>query len=341
MPHFSRRLIFWITCMVMVGGLIYSRLAFFELPQSQQHTIHFRHHSDVLEGTLLLPKGTSSPPVAILVHGDGAQDRWSNGGYALLSQFLVSKGIAVFSWHKPGIQASQGNWLAQRMSDRAAEAAEAARAVKMHPALTKSRIGFLGFSQAGWVIPQASQLMHTDFIILIGAAINWREQGIYYTGQRLKAEGWSNSAITRAQQNEALKFDTTFTTKSSALPCQSICTRDDFERINALSDAKVDIMQIQSPTLLLMGADDLNVNAVESVATWQNMLPAQTPRCIYQVPHATHGLLKSEWFNYQLIAEWPIWKQGVYLMMARSAYAPSTLDQLADWILKQKCDIKT
>jgi hypothetical protein len=48
-------------------------------------------HNDVLAGTLILPPGKLSPPFVLLVHGDGPQDRWSEGGYIPLVKFLVSQ----------------------------------------------------------------------------------------------------------------------------------------------------------------------------------------------------------------------------------------------------------
>ncbi|WP_447887723.1 alpha/beta hydrolase family protein [Serratia fonticola] len=114
-------------CMVsflVVFSLI--RLSEFELSDDgHQRTISFEHHQDILEGTLILPSGKISPPLVLLVHGDGAQDRWSEGGYIPLVNFLVAQGVAVYSWDKPGVGASSGNWLAQTLSDRAEEAASA------------------------------------------------------------------------------------------------------------------------------------------------------------------------------------------------------------------------
>ncbi|WP_447877297.1 alpha/beta hydrolase family protein [Serratia fonticola] len=171
-------------CMVsflVVFSLI--RLSEFELSDdAHQRTINFEHHQDILEGTLILPPGKISPPLVVLVHGDGAQDRWSEGGYIPLVKFLVAQGIAVYSWDKPGVGASSGNWLAQTLSDRADEAASALRKLKQEPEFKHSDIGFLGFSQAGWVVPKASQQVKTDFVILVGAAINWRAQGIFIRG---------------------------------------------------------------------------------------------------------------------------------------------------------------
>jgi len=158
--------------MVMTIAVL-SRLQAFELPDSarQRHVV-FNQGEERLEGTLLLPDGISSPPVVLLVHGDGAQDRWSAGGYLPLVNYLLSQGIAVFSWDKPGVGSSQGNWLAQSMADRADEAAQALEKLNTLPELKNSRLGFLGFSQAGWVVPRASRQSNADFAVLIGAAIN-------------------------------------------------------------------------------------------------------------------------------------------------------------------------
>lgn len=134
-------------------------LSHFDLPPAaQQRTLHINHRQNTLEGTLILPLEQVSPPFIVLIHGDGPQDRWSEGGYLPLVNVLVSQGIAVFSWEKPGVGGSTGNWLAQTMSDRAEEFAWVLEKVREQPELKHSKGGFLGFSQAGWVVPEASQL---------------------------------------------------------------------------------------------------------------------------------------------------------------------------------------
>lgn len=315
-----------------------SRLSDFELSgEGQQRTISFKYNNDVLEGTLILPSDKVSPPFVLLVHGDGPQDRWSEGGYIPLVKFLVSQGIAVFSWDKPGVGGSAGNWLAQTMSDRAEEAASALQNLREQPELKKSRGGYLGFSQAGWVVPQASQLTTTEFAVLIGAAINWRNQGIYYTGQRLKAEGHAMPYILEAKKYEAQVFDRQFTEQAATLPCNSQCTRQDFERRNSRADARKDVSVLQTPVLILMGKDDRNVDPDETVAVWAETLPSGTSRCIRELPGATHGLLRSEWFDYQLSSQWPLWKQGLFLLSGRYAYSPGALRTVSSWILNQDC----
>nr|WP_314418960.1 alpha/beta fold hydrolase [uncultured Erwinia sp.] len=317
---------------------VLSRLQAFELPDSaRQQTVVFSHGEDRLEGTLLLPSGISSPPVVLLVHGDAAQDRWSADGYLPLVNFLISRGIAVFSWDKPGVGSSRGNWLAQTMDDRADEAALALERLRTLPELYNSRLGFLGFSQAGWVVPRASRQSHADFAVLMGAAVNWRSQGLYFMRQRLLSEGVAADEIAKALADENEMFDAQYSPQTVSLPCLSRCNRQDFERRNALADAREDIRQMTTPVMLIMGEADRNVDPQESTEQWNATLPARTPRCLQQISDATHGLLRRGLFDYQLTTQWPWWKQGAFLMLGQEAYAPGGLETLADWIQLQQC----
>lgn len=105
--------------------------------------------------------------------------------------------------------------------------------------------------QASWVVPQASQMAPTDFSVLIGAAINWQNQDIYYTGQRIKYEGYSEVDVRNAKKREADDFDKQFTEKTVILPCNSLSTRKDFERRNSLVDSTKDISGVHTPVLIL------------------------------------------------------------------------------------------
>lgn len=323
---------------LLLALFLFFRLSEFDVPDAGgQQTLRITHGSDSLAGTLILPAGVSSPPVALLVHGDGAQDRWSDGGYLPLVNHLVSQGIAVFSWDKPGVGESTGNWLAQTMDDRALEAAFILQQLRQQPALAHSRLGFVGFSQAGWVVPQASQLAQADFAVLVGPAINWRNQGAYYLRQRLQLAGQPANEITRAVANDTAAFDAHYTQETTSRPCAAVCTRNDFERRNALADARVAIGSMQTPVMVLMGQDDRNVDSKETLAVWRARLPVKTPHCLRLIPAATHGLLNSRWYDYQLASQWPAWKQGVFLLSGRKAYAAGALDMISGWIRNGAC----
>ncbi|WP_422527828.1 hypothetical protein [Serratia fonticola] len=94
---------------------------------------------------------------------------------------------------------------------------------------------------------------------------------------------------------------------------------------------------MQTPVMILMGADDRNVDPHETIAVWSEELPAKTPRCIRRGADATHGLLRSEWFDYQLSSQWPWWKQGGFLLAGQQAYSPGSLSAISAWILNQQC----
>ena len=134
---------------------------------------------------MIHPTGEALAVVA-LVHGDGTQDRTSFGGYAPMINALLERGIAVASWDKPGVGSSGGNWLHQSMPDRTAET----RAVLhlLAASFEGVPIGALGFSQAGWVLPSLSP-QDADFLVLVGAAVSWQDQGAHYTAVRLRQEG--------------------------------------------------------------------------------------------------------------------------------------------------------
>ena len=95
---------------------------------------------------------------------------------------------------------------------------------------------------------------------------------------------------------------------------------------------------MQIPVLILMGMDDRNVDPDETVTVWEKSLPSITNRCIRQLPGATHGLLRSTWFDYQLSSQWPLWKQGLFLLSGKYAYSLGALNTVSTWIMHQKCE---
>ena len=224
------------------------------------------------------------------------------------------------------------------MLDQAWEAAYAFRKIKEQPELKASHIGFLGFSQAGWVVPEASRLVGSDFAIRVGAAINWRSQSIYYAQKRLEAEGLSFKDIQSAIKRETAEFDKQCTSDAATRSCHSFCNRQDFERRNSRANVTKEISGVRTPIMILMGDDDRNVDADETIAVWAQALPKETQRCIRKIPGATHGLLRSRWFDYQSPSQFPLWKQALFLLSGQYAYSPDALNAFSSWIIDKNCD---
>ncbi|MBM7066047.1 S9 family peptidase [Actibacterium sp. 188UL27-1] len=294
-----------------------------------------RHRFDAgparLSGTLVLPGQSVNPPVALIVHGDGPQDRWSDDGYLPLVNTLLDAGIGVFSWDKPGIGDSTGNWLDQSMEDRAAEAAAALAYLRDTHGIAAGNLGYLGFSQAGWVVPQASIQADAAFVVLIGPAINWRIQGAYYTAKRLERQGLDPLDVDAQVAAELAQNDRLFTAATQP-PDGMSADRYAFVRANYTVDATDDIAQMTAPALILLGADDLNVNPLNSARIYGEHLPDTAANAVQIIPDATHSLLRSGPYNFQLPDEWTTIAQVRFLAAGRRAFAPGSLERIADWI---------
>ncbi len=293
---------------VFILGLVFLRgLSDFDLSGYAQQEITFETDQGVMSGTLILPDGAPNPPIALFVHGDGPQDRYSSDGYLVPMRLLLEAGIGVFSWDKPGVGVSEGNWLHQSMSDRAREADAALRAVQQIDYVDATKVGFLGFSQAGWVVPEAVDPGSTAaFAILVGGAVNWEEQGAYYGRQRRARE------IPRVTMSP---------------------DRLAFVERNREADARGALSRVAVPFLGLYGSGDLNVDPVADSETYRQLVaPLRDENEIVVVPQATHGLLRAPLFNYQLVSQWPGWLPAVYVLAGRYAFAPGVWHDMADWI---------
>lgn len=90
--------------------------------------------------------------------------------------------------------------------------------------------------------------------------------------------------------------------------------RFQFIQQNIESDAEQDIQNIDSPTLVLFGADDLNVDIQEPYDTYKRLFEAKDAlhHELKVYPNTTHGLLKSEHFNEQ--------KPGLFFLLKFSLF---------------------
>ncbi len=285
-------------------------LSDFDLSGYEQAEIQFSTDQGLMSGTLVLPSGIDQPPIAVFVHGDGPQDRFGSDGYLIPMRLLLEAGIGVFSWDKPGIGGSEGNWLHQSMNDRAEETSAALAAIQGVDGVDPAKVGFLGFSQAGWVVPEAvGPGSAAAFAILVGGATNWEDQGAYYGRQRDRLGLRTNERAPMSADREA------------------------FVLRNQASDATVSLGKISVPFLALFGSEDLNVDPDHNAAIYTRLTGAlRSENKIMIVDGATHGLLRASLFNYQLSSDWPGWAVPAFVLAGRYAFAPGVWDEMADWI---------
>lgn len=319
---------------VGLAGLVLQRLSEFELSGHHLTEHRFAAAGARIEGTLALPVGRPAGAVAVLVHGDGPQTRWSEGGYLPLVNALLDAGIGVFSWDKPGTGSSTGDWLDQSMRDRAAEAAAAIAHLRGLPDLPPDRIGFLGFSQAGWAVPEASGASGAAFTILVGPAVNWRDQGAYYTMRRLRSQGVPEDQIAELVRKNLARNDAMFGAPDGAARSRPGMdpARLAFARRNYRADATAALAGFEGPMLAIWGGADLNVDPARNAAIFARTLPSGAGSETVILPGASHGLLRARWFNHQVPGDWPRTAEALFLALGRRAFVPGAVPLITGWI---------
>jgi pimeloyl-ACP methyl ester carboxylesterase len=119
--------------------------------------ITFQSHGAMLAGAIVFPD--ILPPVAglVLVHGSGKVERMLP-----LARLLAASGFAVLTYDKRGVGMSGGtyeemeNVSAANLDLLSDDAGAALAALQGNARVHDLPIGFLGVSQAGWIIPIAA-----------------------------------------------------------------------------------------------------------------------------------------------------------------------------------------
>ncbi|SKG02146.1 peptidase S15 [Mycobacteroides abscessus subsp. massiliense] len=291
-----------------------------------------------LHATLALPKGGNGPfGLVVFIHGDGPADATRNGFYKPIWESFAKAGYASLSWNKPGIDGAAGNWLDQSMHDRATEAEAAIRWARGRGDIDPRRIGMWGISQGGWVVPEvAAHAPDLQFVILVGAAVNWLRQGEFHTRAVMQHHGASESDITAALDRhnatlQPLRGNANYAQYLAAQtdPKPMSADRWNFVRKNYLADVTGMLPQVKVPVLLALGDEDLNVDVNETERIYRQLLPPQQ-LTVQRYPHASHNIVKAALDNDQN------WRSTLVALFApRSLYAPGYLENMRNYVAGQ------
>lgn len=319
------------------------------------HTIHFTNGKDRLQGKLNLPKSSraDSLPLLVFVHGDGALTANAYGYYEPIWNHLAEQGIATLAWDKKGVGGSQGNWLHQSMEERAQEVIDVIAQIRSRKEWKFSKIGLIGFSQAGWVLPLVaarSKALSPDFMIMVSGAVNWIQQSNYLTRQRCKRSSKTTKEIEQALiQNKSdidfllqgKSYETYLTyenaKRSASAKNRSLMSRDRylFVQKNLKSDAKEGLKRLKCPVLAIFGDKDLNVDFRDSRQVYKQLLMKHHPGSFFikTYTNATHGLLKYEHFQKINPDATYLWKLALW---GRKAFIAGFLDDIQAFVRDQK-----
>lgn len=329
---------------------------FIWLPESNYTTypIRFVSNQDSLAGVLNIPDNLPKDSLTLLifVHGDGALPANAHGYYEPIWRHLAESGIATLAWDKKGVGTSEGNWLLQDMEGRAQEVRDAIAYARTNQHWRFTKIGIIGFSQGGWVLPLVSvdsNALPPDFMILASGAINWIEQSDYLTTQRLKKEGKSTDEIAEALRQNKEDHDFLLKQKSyeayvayeqkkrvkNATPHLMTKERYYFVQNNMRADATQGLQRFKCPVFALFGEKDLNVNFQKSATIYRKIFGRHHPGhyVVKTYANATHSLLKDQHFQKIKPDATFMWK---FWLFGKNAFVPRVLDDIRAFSLNQE-----
>ena len=205
--------------------------------------IVFKSEGIKLAGTMLQPR---KPHAAIiLIHGSGQEKRMME-----FASFLAQNSISVFTYDKRGVGKSEGTYAGPEVGTNnidsanlnllAKDAQAAVKTFRQQLGNTTIPVGLLGFSQAGWIIPLATNKnpLIDFFVLYSGAVIPAREQLRFQFFTDGKKDFWDKYTEAEARQHVANDPD-----------------RYQFANTDPLTSLKT----ITTPGLWLFGSKDIQI----------------------------------------------------------------------------------
>jgi len=288
-----------------------------------------------LTGSFVLPKKyTNKLGLVLFIHGDGPIDATHEDGYKPLWERLASLGYASLSLNKRGINGSEGNWEHQSIDDRVEEDRQAIAWAKEQPMIDEKQIGVWGASQAGWVIPKLAKQEPLAFSLLLSPAINWISQGEYNTRSEMLAAGKSEAEIQdklayNRQVRQLLEKHASYEEYVKIARENSLMSRDRwiFAGKNVMSDATDDLHNFNSPVLLILGEEDINVDVKDTERVYRDIVKPEL-LTVAVFSDADHSMLSKQTVNSNLRATL------ISLFAPRQITIPGYMDAIEQFLRK-------
>ncbi len=236
-----------------------------------------------LDAVLAGPAGGTARGLVVMIHGDGPVEATHDGLYRPWFEAAADAGFVTLSWSKPGVGASTGDWLAQSMADRAAEASAVIDWARGRPDVPTGPVVLWGASQAGWVLPEvAARRDDIAAVVAVSPAVNWLRQGRFNllaeldhagAGAAERDRAVAVSDRTRRLLAEGASYRTYVDTAGDPQPMSA--GRWAFVLRNHTADATAGLRAMGRrgvPVLLMLGEHDRNVDIAETEAAYRQAL---------------------------------------------------------------------
>ena len=226
-----------------------------------------------LAGRLSLPESNAPLPAFMMLHGSEQGTR-DNFGNKVMAHYMISNGFAILNYDKRGVGDSEGTYQESASSSNlqrhAEDAIAGAEYLASRSEIDAKRIGLIGFSQAGWVIPLAASQSDaiSHFVILSGpvASTSHEDRFSSYTHDGDSIANFDDAKIT--QQLREL-------------------TPGGFDPIPIIAE-------LNQPGLWLWGSVDKSVPVTFSAENLQGLIDSRESNFSYEIlPHGDHNLNES------------------------------------------------
>ncbi len=309
--------------------------------------VDIERHEDVrfssgdvqLAGTLITPASGAKHPAIVLVHGSGAENR----EYMLpWARFLIRRGIAVLGYDKRGVGGSTGDWNTASFDDLAGDVLAAFKYLKTRDDIDPTRIGLLGLSQAGWIMPLAA-VRERDVAFLIsisGAGVTPAETTLDQARNELTMSGMPRQTVEDIIGLMKLQYAYASTGKGwdqyaaaraklaarMGPPPDTMPGTPDHPFWQSIKryyfyDPVPVLRQLQTPTLAVWGELDNNILAVKNKAAWDDALKAAGNRdyTLVILPKGNH-------------AQWEAKAGSNAEMKSLQRFVPAYFTTIGDWL---------
>lgn len=152
-----------------------------------------------LAGQWFAPPGGGPFPAVVLIRGSGESSR-GNAWTESLVAVLLDEGVGVLVPDKRGSGRSGGDWRTADFGDLADDALAGVRYLAARPDVAADRIGVMGLSQGGQIVPVAAARSDSvAFAIdVVGAAVPFLDNVRYEMVHTFREEGLSGARLDAA-----------------------------------------------------------------------------------------------------------------------------------------------
>ena len=204
-----------------------------------------------ISGLLFVPEGPGPHPAVAFIHGSGSSNRdqlW----YLSPADALARRGIAVLLPDKRGSGKSGGVWHRTSFEEFATDAEGAVSYLADHPDVDGSRIGLAGFSQGGWIAPlAANRSSAVAFIVGVVVSAATPSEQVAYEVRREIINSGAPGPIAAAV--------------APLFARRAKMRRQEWWSKNGSYDPIEQWLQVEVPTLLILGEQDQNVDVPRSL----------------------------------------------------------------------------